>query len=308
MKMHAATFVANLCLALSASESNYFVGQINLADAIYQLNAFPIGVCSLTTVGFTSLSYGVYTCLESDQVTFDDYGDDSSCMSTPVSTTTYQKNLTLTEGEIGSFNCDGEDNYQVASTCTVSADAGDDEPAEDTDGGMDICCQDQGSSVFDLVGGGCLPYTSATGVCLPVNTTAGIYARGDCTFGEGVVEIYATEDCSGSPFSETDAATTDECLYSDRLTITDPTTLTADIYRLLTSCVVDSMELTNTTYCPSSAPTTEPTDMPTLEPTMESNFTETESTVVSEDSEETDSAVAFCVALSAIVSTISLFF
>merc|ERR1719385_298093 len=109
----AAALVANLCLAFSASESNYFVGQINLAGVIYEMNAFPIGVCSLTGVGFTMLSYGVYTCNSDDEVRFEDYGPDSTCTSTAVSTMTYARNDSLSEGDLFSFNCAGDSNYQV---------------------------------------------------------------------------------------------------------------------------------------------------------------------------------------------------
>merc|ERR1719320_976096 len=118
-----AALVANLYL-LSASESNYFMGVINLADEILQPNAFPIGICSLTGATVSSLTYGVYTCNTVDEVLFENYGSDSTCTSTPESTMTYARNNSLSEGDLYSFNCGGEDNYQVADQCTVLAQEG----------------------------------------------------------------------------------------------------------------------------------------------------------------------------------------
>jgi len=301
---------------LSASESNYFIGQINLADAILQPNAFPMGTCSLTAAGFSSLSFGVYTCNDVNQVTYEDYGSDSTCAGTSVDTMIYARNTSLSEGDLLSFNCNGENNFQVANTCTQSAV---DDPPED---GGDICCKAQGTSVVQLLSGGCLPYTSATGVCMPTvnenmtgpitDTTTGLplYTRIECDGVDSLVDLFLTSDCSGDPIVTTSSASVEECAYFDTLALTTPLPVAADVYRALTSCVADSMELTNTSYCtmeptmaptdpsmmPTEMPSMEPTDMPTLEPTMDS------------EEGDGDSAYALCLMISAIVSTTAFLF
>jgi len=310
IKLVATTLVANSYLALSASESNYFIGQINLADAILQPNAFPMGTCSLTAAGTTSLSYGVYTCESDNQVLFEDYGSDSTCTGASVDTTTYSRDDSLSEGDLFSFYCDGENNFQVANTCSQTAV---DDPPED---GGDVCCQDQGTSVIALLLGGCLPYTSATGVCMPTNITdtttgAALYNRIECDGVDSVVDLFATSDCDPlSLVGSTSSASVEECAYFDTLALTTPLPVAADVYRALTSCVADSLELTNTSYCtmeptmaptdpsmmPTEMPSMEPTDMPTLEPTMDS------------EEGDGDSAYALCLMISAIVSTMAFLF
>jgi len=316
MQRVSAALVANLYLALSASESNYFMGEINLADAVFQPNAFPIGVCSLTGATTSSLTYGVYTCNTVDEVLFENYGSDGTCTSTPDSTMTYARNDSLREGDLNSFNCGGEDNYQVADTCTVPAQEGVD-PAED--GGEDACCQDAGTSVIALVGGGCLPYTTATGVCIPISpgnaTVPASYGLTECDGVDSYLGIYFTPDCSGDYVSTASAASADSCAFFDTLTLDIGIEVSAHIYRVLTSCMADTVELTNTTYCPlpTMAPTKEPTgtteeptSSPTVEPTAPSASPTLEPTV--EEDGEGDSAAALCLALSAIVSTMAFLF
>merc|ERR1719162_1981155 len=301
IKLVATTLVANIYLALSASDSNYFIGQINLADAILQPNAFPMGTCSLTAAGFSSLSFGVYTCNDVNQVTYEDYGSDSTCAGTSVDTMIYARNTSLSEGDLLSFNCNGENNSQVANTCTQSAV---DDPPED---GGDICCKAQGTSVVQLLSGGCLPYTSATGVCMPTvnenmtgpitDTTTGLplYTRIECDGVDSLVDLFLTSDCSGDPIVTTSSASVEECAYFDTLEVAG---LGADVYRALTSCVADLMELTNTSYCtmePTMAPT-DPSMMPTEMPTMDS------------EEGDGDSAYALCLMISAIVSTMAFLF
>lgn len=327
---------ANLCLALSATESNYFMGEIDLAGLILQPNAFPIGVCSMTGAGFTSLSFGVYTCDSVEQVTFADYGSDDTCSSTPLSTTTYALNDSLSEGDMYSFYCGGEDNYQVAQTCSTPAE---DDIVPPLDGG-DVCCQDQATNVFALFAGGCLPYTTATGVCQDTNMTVEvnsvsipIYSRVECDGVDSYVESYALSDCSDDPLDRLDASSIDACSFFDTLEV-PPGLGSAALYRLLSSCVADSVELTNGTYCPAAdtmeptmeptatptadtmGPTAGPSEEPTEEPTMEPSTSPTmEPTPVDSDDgdseEETDSAFAVCstvAAFSAIVSTMAVLF
>lgn len=311
MLQRAVIAATNLCLALSATESNYFVGEIDLAGLIQQVNAFPIGICSLTGASFASLSFGVYTCEGTEQVIFEDYGADVTCSSTPLSTTTYALNDSLSEGDLYSFNCGGEDNYQVAQTCTTPSV---DDPPED--GGMGVCCQPEGGNVLALLEGGCLPYTTATGVCQAANVTVDvvvqgtnvsvpIYSRIECDGMDSYVESYLTSDCSDEPYTRIDAAAIDECTFFNSLGLDPKSPPDADIYRLMSSCVADSAEVTNGTYC-TAAPTMEPTDGPTDEPTLEPTMTPTE-----DDDDTTDSTFAVCSTMavfSAIASTLAVFF
>merc|ERR1712013_702454 len=101
---------------------------------------------------------------------------------------------------------------------------------------------------------------------------------------------------------------------------------TADRYRLLSSCVADSAELTNGTYCPTLEPTAAPTSNtmepsqamePSTSPTMEPSTSPTTSPTMEptpqpvENEEEGNSAFAVCstvAALSGIISTMAVLF
>jgi len=182
-----------------------------------------------------------------------------------------------------------------------------------------------GFGVLALLTGGCLPYTTATGVCMPaVNQTSGeplietnsglaLYTSTECDGVDSLVDLFILPDCSGDPINTTPGlASVDECAFFDTLALTDPIPLAAHVYRTLTSCMADSMELTNTSYC-TAAPTMEPTSptmMPTASPSMEPTAVPTmePTTIIATESMDGDSAYALCLALSAIVSTMAFLF
>jgi len=187
--------------------------------------AYPIDVCVNYRVELTKVLFGKFTCnAAKDMVTFTDYGEDFTCTTKSDNTNNTYSDTAIPEGDLYSFNCDGDNNYVVNDACTTDA-----KSSPPTDG-MATCCSPKS----------CLQTIFATGVCV---NTGKSYKMTECTATTSNTYNFTDPECNSTTKGvSTISSTVRDCKFYRNQAI-------YDVYRKMNKCIQDGAEISTNNYC-----------------------------------------------------------
>eukprot|EP00486_Rosalina_sp_Unknown_P005035 CAMPEP_0201578084 /NCGR_PEP_ID=MMETSP0190_2-20130828/24783_1 /ASSEMBLY_ACC=CAM_ASM_000263 /TAXON_ID=37353 /ORGANISM="Rosalina sp." /LENGTH=321 /DNA_ID=CAMNT_0048010861 /DNA_START=64 /DNA_END=1029 /DNA_ORIENTATION=+ len=276
------TLISFTSLILSAvhGATRFIVDNYTIPDSTFKPAAtaspFPIDVCLNYLVEFDFSDgaityYGSYACNEDGtEVTFTDYGTDATCNTIDgTNNKVFAYDSSLEAGDVGTFNCIGEDNYVQVGAYTIN---GLDKPE---DGGI-ACCgnaealKTQQDDTYLAI----LITTFATEICVsievpihdtdPVQTTT-VYTAGECDGDSSGTYTYVDAECmTPTPTGDVEGeSSSDTCAKFEEAVI-------GTIYRMQLNCVYNgTMEVPSYDNPCVDLPTLPPTAAPTYEPTTE---------------------------------------